>query len=268
MPLEIIRTRDEDVIKSLNKEQGYVVDVGGVYDEEENKFDHHQKGGAGKRPNGIDYSSFGLVWKKFGSTIADSERAAGVIDQNLVAPIDAHDNGVSLMDKTHEVTPYIIQNFFANMRPTWREGDENMDKIFLHCVEIAKEVLWREIIQTKDALEAEVYVMEAYQKSDNKKIIVLDKNYPCQIFGNLPEPIFVVYPRTDGTWGAKTVQNDPKSFKVRKSFPASWGRLKDQELSEISGVTDAVFCHGALYFAIAKSKEGAIKLAQVALESK
>ena len=55
MPLEIIRTRDQEVIKSLDKEEGYVVDVGGVYNEEENKFDHHQPGGAGKRPNGIEY---------------------------------------------------------------------------------------------------------------------------------------------------------------------------------------------------------------------
>ena len=42
---EIIRTRDEEIIKTGD----YVFDVGGVYDEEGNRFDHHQKGGAGVR---------------------------------------------------------------------------------------------------------------------------------------------------------------------------------------------------------------------------
>ena len=40
---EIIRTRDQEIIKTGD----YVFDVGGVYDEATNRFDHHQKGGGG-----------------------------------------------------------------------------------------------------------------------------------------------------------------------------------------------------------------------------
>ena len=58
---EVIRTRDESIIKMAD----IVVDVGQVYDAGNNRFDHHQVGGAGKRENGIQYASFGLVWKKF-----------------------------------------------------------------------------------------------------------------------------------------------------------------------------------------------------------
>ena len=36
---EIIRTRDEDIVKNGD----YVFDVGGIYDVENNRFDHHQK---------------------------------------------------------------------------------------------------------------------------------------------------------------------------------------------------------------------------------
>ena len=46
---EIIRSRDMSVIETGD----YVVDVGGIYDPEKNRFDHHQEGGAGKRDNGI-----------------------------------------------------------------------------------------------------------------------------------------------------------------------------------------------------------------------
>ena len=44
---EVIRTRDEEIIKTGD----YVFDVGGIYDENLNRFDHHQTGGAGIRGN-------------------------------------------------------------------------------------------------------------------------------------------------------------------------------------------------------------------------
>src|SRR3989344_2504806 len=66
---EIIRTRDEEIIKTGD----YVFDVGGIYDKEKNRFDHHQVGGAGKSESGIEYSSFGLVWEKFGEEFCNSK---------------------------------------------------------------------------------------------------------------------------------------------------------------------------------------------------
>ena len=59
---EVIRTRDENIISSAD----YVVDVGQIYDKDKKRFDHHQLGGAGKRDDGIEYASFGLVWKEYG----------------------------------------------------------------------------------------------------------------------------------------------------------------------------------------------------------
>src|SRR3989338_10239311 len=79
-PFEIIRTRDEEIIKSAD----YVFDVGGIYEREKNRFDHHQPGGAGRRvlsgvegeKFGIEYSSFGLVWEKFGVDLAGNKEVA------------------------------------------------------------------------------------------------------------------------------------------------------------------------------------------------
>ena len=78
----------------------------------------------------------------------------------------------------------------------------------------------------------------------------------------------MIYPRkTDNTWGAKGVPKYLKTFQNRKDFPKNWGGLRNEELQKITGVSDAIFCHHALYMAVAKSKEGAIKLAQIAVES-
>ena len=90
---EIIRTRDPEIIKDGD----FVFDVGGTYDEALNRFDHHQVGGAGKGEQGIEYSSFGLMWKKFGEEFAGSQKVADIIQKKLVAPVDAHDNGFDLV---------------------------------------------------------------------------------------------------------------------------------------------------------------------------
>lgn len=267
---EIIRTRDPEIIKSGD----YVFDVGGIYDEENNRFDHHQKGGVGRRvpsggegENGIEYSSFGLVWKKFGVELCGSQKVADLIDQKLVCPIDAGDNGFDLVINKHEVTPYYIQHMIQSMRPTWREGDSNENEMFFKSVTIAKEILSRELVHAKDEVLAENLVISAYNNAQDKRIIALDKNYPSEYFlNNFPEPLYVIYPReVDNSWGIKAVRADPKTFKNRKDFPKSWAGLKDEELQQLTDVKDAIFCHRALFLAVAKSKEGAIKLAELAL---
>ena len=262
---EIIRTRDDEIIKKGD----YVFDVGGVYDAKANRFDHHQKGGAGIRENGIEYSSFGLVWEKFGEELSGSKKAKEIIEQGLVEPIDAFDNGINLVElKNEKIVPYLIQHMFLSMHLTWREDKSKMDEMFMKSVDIAKEVLTREIIQANDTLLAEDILIKIYKDTDDKRIIVLDKKYPYEeILNRFKEPAYVVFQRSDeyGSWEVEAVRDNFKSFENRKNFPSTWAGLKDEELQKVTGVSDAVFCHKALFMAIAKSKEGAIKLAKLAL---
>lgn len=262
---ELTRTRDEEVIKKAD----FVVDVGGVYASELNRFDHHQPGGAGVRDNGIEYASFGLVWKKFGSALCGSQKAFEIIDTRLVSPIDAGDNGFDLVVNKGEISPYYIHNVFSMMNPTWKEDGANSDELFFKSVEIAKTILQRELAYAKDALLAEESLLSIYKNTEDKRLIVLDDNYPFEYFlHNFPEPIYAVYPRrVDNTWGVKAIKSDPKTFKNRKDFPKSWGGLRDQEFAKVSGVSDTIFCHKGLFMAVAKSKEGAIALAKLALNS-
>lgn len=264
---EVIRTRDMDVIKTGD----YVFDVGGIYDADTNRFDHHQVGGAGDRDNGIPYSSFGLIWKHYGEEITGSSKAKDIIEKNLVQPVDAFDNGVSLVEKKSEIVPYLIQNAFLAMCPTWIEGKDKSDEYFGQSVEIAKNVLIREIIQTNAILEAENRILEIYNNSTDKRIIVLDNKYPYEsILEQFKEPIYVVFPRMDDTgfWSVKGVRVEAKSFINRKDFPKSWGGLQNEELAKLTGVEDAVFCHRNFFMVVARTKQGAIKLAELALKAK
>jgi uncharacterized UPF0160 family protein len=260
---EIIRTRDEEIIKNGD----YVFDVGGIYDQKANRFDHHQTDFKEKRENGIMYSSFGLVWKTYGEKIAGSKEAMGMIDKRLVQPIDAFDNGLDLTENKYEISNFLIQHFFLDMSPTWREGSSIMDEMFFKSVSMAKEILEREIIQIQDAILAEQEIISIYKNTKDKRIIILDKNYPYEyVLNSFPEPLFVIYPRTsDNYWGVKAIREDPKNFKNRKNFPENWAGQRDEELQKITGVKDAIFCHKALFLAVAKTQEGAIKLAELAL---
>jgi uncharacterized UPF0160 family protein len=261
--IKVIRTRDKEWFQKGD----YVYDVGGEYDPSRNRFDHHQKGGAGARENGVPYAAFGLVWKTYGEKICESKEIAEKIDQEWIQSIDVHDNGVDIFDlKNKKVAPVTIENIFGLSRPTWKE-DQDYDTPFNKLVEFAKEILIRKITKVRDEFEAESFIELAYTGSQDKRIIMLDRNYPWgDYLMKYSEPLYVIFPRkSNNTWMIGCVRKEKKSFENRKSLPESWAGLRDQDLANVSGVPDAVFCHNGRWLAVAKSKEGAIALAQKAL---
>lgn len=263
---EVTRTRDMNIINSAD----YVFDVGGIYDEAANRFDHHQVGGAGKHiSNGIEYSSFGLVWKKFGEEVAGNKVVAGFIEQKLVLPVDANDNGVDLYKPNFEnISPYKINDVFAIFAPTALE-DFNKDEQFLKAVVLAKEILGREIKKANDEIEVRKIIQGFYEKSEDKRLTVVDapRVSRYEIWSALEDfnaPLFAVYGDGDD-WSVVAMRREMNSHANRKDLPSVWAGLKDEELQKVTGVPDAIFCHRGLFLAGAKSKEGAIKLAQIAL---
>src|SRR5579863_9180565 len=62
IPGHFVRTRDQSIIDAAD----IVFDVGAVYDPDKGRYDHHQRGGAGTRSNGVPYAAAGLIWRHFG----------------------------------------------------------------------------------------------------------------------------------------------------------------------------------------------------------
>ncbi len=267
--VEIVRSRESEVWETGD----YVVDVGSVYNALTGRFDHHQEGGAGERENGIPYSSLGLVWKEFGEKLAGSKSLAKRIDEKLVQPIDAADCGINsfvLTDKN--IFPYLLHHIVSAFRPTWKEdemGSITYDEGFVRAFDIATELLKREIIIARDIEEGIHYAREAYEKAEDKRIIIIEGIYPWEeVIGRFPEPLFVVRPDKDsGRWKVNTVLVHHESFVSRKDLPKTWAGKRDGEFAQISGVHDAQFCHNRLFIAVAGSKEGAIALARIAIAS-
>lgn len=263
--IKIIRTRDQKIISKGD----YVVDVGGIYDYKTNRFDHHQRGGGGKRENGVSYASFGLVWKHYGEKISGGKEIAEIIDKKLVAPVDAFDNGEGeLKEILPSVFPYTINEIIDafNLSSLEIKNSVKSDKTFKTAVSVAKKLLEREIQWAKVRLEAGEIVKACYEKAVDKRIIVFEEECPFEeSIGRYEEPLFVIYQYQDGNWSAKAVRKNSHTFESRVLFPESWAGKRDRELVDASGVPDAVFCHNKRFMAIAKSKGGALALAQKAL---
>lgn len=259
---EVIRTRDEATIASGD----IVADVGGVYDPEKNRFDHHQMGGAGARANGIPYAAVGLVWKKFGGEVAGSKEGALIIENRLIAAIDGPDNGVALSEsfKFKETLPYNPGSMVEAFNPTWKEGPTVSDAQFMKAVEVATKILEREIVRATHAIEGYKKVREIYEKTEDKRVLLLEEDYPWQdVVREYKEPIYMILP--DGNrWKVRAVSDE--LFKNRKDFPAEWAGLRDADLAKVTGVADALFCHNKRFIAVAQSKEGAIALARLAFQ--
>lgn len=263
--VEIIRSRDPEVIKTGT----YVVDVGGIYDPATGRFDHHQEGGAGVRENGIPYSSFGLVWKHFGEKVTGSSRVFQEVERTLVMPIDANDSGVLLCQPMREDARPLTISFLTHFfEPGWKEvSDENLLRGFLEAVDFARDLTERIILRTKDTEEAEQIVSGVIENRKEPQILILEKYVPWDTTASkVPEILFVVYPHPSGTWSVKTTRESLSSFKARKDLPEAWAGKKDEELQKITGVPDATFCHNARFTCGAKTKEGAIAMAKLALE--
>ncbi len=267
---EIIRSRDEEIIKTGD----IVLDVGNVYDEKINRYDHHQKGGAGNHENGIPYAAFGLIWKHFGTKLCNNQKVWQKIKEKIVLPIDAIDNGVTIVKETniHGVMPYFGDQPFLVFSPTWKEGEDNIDQIFFDQVEKVIPVLRREIQVTSADIEAEEIILNVVKNSSDKKLLVLDTSFPRYLYQGtlsaLPDILFVIMPRSDVRgWKIEAVKKNPTTMESRKYFPEAWRGLRDEDLEKATGVSGAYFCHNSGFMMATESKEGALEIARIALDS-
>lgn len=261
--VEIVRTRDEAKIKSGD----IIFDVGRIYDGEK-YFDHHQEGGAGKRVNGIPYASFGLIWKHFGERLV-SKDSLDYIDRVLVETVDALDNGVDI-SPSPKINVFTVSDAVACFNLVGHEGkeeDHKHDKAFLEALEIAKKILERVILEAKDYEESMKVYKEAFDASPDKRMVVVERHIRKDCISSIDEVLYVVHPYHNSTWTVRATRKNNLSFETKKPLPKEWAGKLAEDLQKITGVPDALFCHNNLFVANAKSKEGAIKLAQLALSS-
>lgn len=273
-PVELYRTRNQTII---NNTDAIVYDVGEKFAPNEKRFDHHQKSFSEVRPDGTFYSSVGLIWREYGIEIVrkigknkgiDDEMAAEVVsrvDSVLIRGIDAKDNGQAEIDDSMSISS-LISMFNA----IWDE-DENVDDCFVKACEMAELILKREIKVAISSVCGRKLIANMI-KASNGAVLIMDRFIGGWleevVSSDAPEAarlLYAVFPAVDGDWNVQAIPPSADNMLAqRKAFPEEWRGLRDAELARVSGVKTAVFCHKAGFFAVARTKEGAIALAEKA----
>ncbi len=245
-----------------------VLDIGG------GKYDHHQRGGNGARENGAPYASCGLIWREFGKEllkeVEDIENVWRLIDEQLISGIDAIDCG-AIPRCEAVVKPMTISAIISSFNPAW-DSTETPDEAFVKAVDEAKRIFDRLLANTISKVKA-VGIVEAAIENSKDHIMVLETFVPWQdaLFASdnpkAEEILFVVFPSNRGGFNWQAVPESLGNFAVRKSTPKEWWGAPAKELQELTGVRDATFCHPNGFIGAAMSKDGAIRLAKLAIEA-
>ena len=290
----LIRTRKQALIDAAD----YVVDVGGTWDAAAGRFDHHQRGFEGARPArdldgaivpGVGYASAGLVWSAFGdryvttwasaqgqsldeSAVAEIVRS---IDHSLVQYLDMVDTGQA------DVSPGIfgLSSLIAQLNTHWLEEKgldhdgraQLLETRFREAIAITRKFLDHAISKKVAQLKAMETVRNAPRLLDGRVLHLAEGGMPWThvVVNEMPEVMFVIYPDSEGDqYQIKTVPVEAGSFTARLDLPEHWAGLRDAELAAASGVADSVFCHLNLFIGGARSFEGAVQLATLALAAR
>lgn len=287
----LVRTRNNEKIEAAD----FAVDVGGLWDTATGRFDHHQRSFKGARPArlvagvetaGVGYASAGLVWSEYGvayvKALASSRgfeleanalaEIARSIDASLVQYLDIVDTGQG------DVAPGIfgLSALIAQLNTSWIE-EKGLDAAskaqlqetrFREAIAITRKLLDSAIVKKVAQLRSMDIVRQAPKLLDGKVLHLQEGGMPWTrvVVDEMPEVMFVIYPDSDGDqYQIKTVPVESGSFTTRLDLPKSWAGLRDQELAAVTGVADSVFCHMNLFIGGAKSLDGAIRLAGLAL---
>ncbi|KAJ7071002.1 GAMM1 protein [Mycena amicta] len=291
---EVKRSRDPAVLATCD----IVVDVGAVYDESRNLFDHHQRGFTEVFGHGFDtkLSSAGLIYKHFGKEIIANKTQLSPDDakvttlwlkmyKQFIEAIDAIDNGISQYPsdiKPRYKSSTDLGSRVASLNPAWNQpiSPEILDVQFEKAsVLTGGEFLGKLDYYANAWLPARDLLNSAIQASKSTdpsgKIIVFEQFLPWkehlfdfeaeQGIQDSDKAIYVVYPDDGGSWRVQAVPVTSESFESRKALPEAWRGLRDDTLSTASGIEGCVFVHASGFIGGNKTKDGALKLAQTAL---
>ena len=246
------------------------VDVGFRDDPSSGDFDHHQREFAAARDNGVRYASFGLVWREFGPQVCGGDRTlADHVDGTLVQSVDANDTGQRLTQPLIDgVRVMTVSGLIGAFNARWDEtlSPEQERERFDAAVAFAHGVLVREIASAAAAGRAELVVRDAIASAQDPRLVELPTDVPWKqvLVPESPDALFVIYPKRQG-FGLQAVPRELGGFENRLDLPASWGGLQGPDLTAITGVEDAVFCHAKRFLVVAESHAGIARLAELAL---
>lgn len=287
----LVRSRDP----AKWEESDVVVDVSGKYDGAK-YFDHHQRGFEETFSPDFEtkLSSAGLVYKHYGKEVISEvikNKDPKTLDilytkiyEGFVEAVDANDNGITLYETTSKRrfndVNFKLSSYVSNLNPLWNESDTDAD--YDRQFELASDFMGTAFVHSVRSyglgwLPAKELVQKAFDSRfdvhESGKIVVFEQFCPWKdhLFtiedaaGKTGEVLFVLFPDNSGKWRISTVPLKGQGFENRKALPEEWRGLRDEALSEKTGVPGCIFIHAAGFIGGAQTKEAVVELAKMSL---
>lgn len=246
---KIVRSRDLKVLSECE----FVCDVGGIYDSNFKRFDHHQSEYTG------ELSSAGMVWLYLKDQRVIDEMTYEFFNRSLIRGVDAHDNGKVTMEIGTCTFSQVISNFVP---PAYDASKEEQTKAFFEALEFVEGHLRRLKERLAYIQACREKVAETMKKKE--KFLFFEEAMPwmeCffEMGGENHPALFVVMP-SSGHWKLRGI---PPTFEermqVRMPLPLAWAGLLDEDLKRESGIPGAIFCHKGRFVSVWETKEDVFK---------
>jgi uncharacterized UPF0160 family protein len=225
---------------------------------------------------------------------------------DFIEAFDANDNGVSVLSPTDLEKSGLSKKFedrgfsiasvvnrynytpgaktIADKSKEQQQAEE--DERFLKASAFVGEQFILELTDRATAwLPARKAVAEAYnarlQYDPQGRILVLPDGMPWADHlynlekespmpdGVAPQVLYVLFPESiepGSKWRIRAASKENGGFLNRKDLPDAWKGVRDEELDKVSGIPGCVFVHAAGFIGGNKTFDGALAMAQKALE--
>lgn len=253
---KIVRTRDLSVIDTCE----YVCDVGGIYNPDYKRFDHHQVDYQG------DLASAGMVTLYLKDQGIIHEKLYDFLNRSFIWGVDAHDNGRVTIEPGVCTFSQVISNFVP---PDYEASVEEMAKAFFAALDFAHGHVIRLLERYQYVEECRELVSQAMKKGD--KVLLFDKAMPwLDVFfdmgGERHPAQFVIMP-SGSHWKLRGIPPNSKDrMKVRVPLPEAWAGLMDEALKKVTGIPGAIFCHKGRFISVWETKNDALKALNLILK--
>ncbi len=251
---------------------------------------------------GLVYLHFGKPIIALHTGLDEGSEEVNVLWQKLyesfVEALDAHDNGISVYDPSEtknlqkrfydggiglgSLVGDLNANFGDEDGLTAEQAQEAEDGRFLKASSLMGETFIRKLTYYHRAwLPARTLVHETYaarKEYDAKgRLMVFPRGCPWKdhlytLEAEKPDEekvLFVLYPESEhegAKWRIQAVSVSVDSFESRKPLPEAWRGVRDDQLSEVTGIPGCIFAHASGFIGGNKTKDGALEMARKSIE--
>lgn len=224
--------------------------------------------------NGVQLAAVGKLAACLAASFPES-RMALVLDKfknTVLQPVEAQDNGQDVTSLGIQLSPNLF-NWIGSFNCNWNEDSTESSEKFFEAVELTSKILDRQLTRLEGQLQAEEAVKECISAAD-QGVLELDKFMPWQdsvVKHNQENPnskikVVVFKAATGEQWNCQCVPVALGSFDTIVKTPESWGGKSGEEISNLSGIEGATFCHRGLWLCAWRTKDAALKAAHRIIE--